>query len=69
MNHVLNLSTLTRFVLRFAVLVALTVAVLASVSVRASREGEPPAAATTTHALETASVINSRRYPLRDAKH
>lgn len=55
-------STLAIFVLRFAALFALTVAVLASVSVRASRE---PAASSPAHeAADTATAINSRRYPL-----
>lgn len=56
-------STIAIFVLRFAALFALTVAVLASVSVSASRD--PDAAGAQTPAPDSASDINSRRYPLR----
>lgn len=56
-------STLAVFVLRFAALLVLTLAVLSSVSVRASRE--PAVAAPAHQPTETAQVINSRRYPLR----
>lgn len=55
-------STLAIFVLRFAALFALTLAVLASVSVRASRD---PVPATPVYDVpDTAQAINSRRYPL-----
>lgn len=61
-------TTLARFALRFAALMALTLAVLASVSVSASREqGEQNAAATIDYSIpDTAEDVNSRRYPLRD---
>lgn len=56
-------STLALFVLRFAALIALTLAVLASVSVRASREPGTDKAATdsTQHAVQP---INPRQYRL-----
>lgn len=56
-------STVAIFILRFAALLALTLAVLASVSVSASRE--PAAAAAQAPASDSATEINSRRYPLR----
>lgn len=59
--------TLARFILRFAALMALTLAVLASVSVSASKFSadrlSAPADAT---AADTAEAMNSRRYPLID---
>ena len=58
-------STLTDFLLRFAALAALTVAVLASVAVRASRDEGPAKANVAPPAVpETAAAINDRRYPL-----
>lgn len=59
-------STLGIFVLRFAALIALTLAVLASVSVSASKgSGSEPA--TVYEAPDSAQVVNSRRYPLRES--
>lgn len=65
-------STVTIFLLRFAALLAVTVAVLLSVSVRASRTPEPAAPVQVEPAADHAQAINSRRYPLRypdDALH
>lgn len=57
--------TLADFVLRFVALAALTVAVLASVSVRASRDETPAAPnAAARYVPDTAEVVNDRRYPL-----
>jgi hypothetical protein len=56
-------STVAIFLLRFAALIAVTLAVLLSVSVRASRE--PLAAPASAAAAEPAETINARRYPLR----
>lgn len=53
------------FVLRFAALIVLTLAVLASVSVRASKGGGTEQASRY-EAEETAQAMNSRRFPLRD---
>lgn len=57
--------TLVEFLFRFAVLAILTIAVLASVAVRASRD-EPTAktAASTQYVPDTAEAVNDRRYPM-----
>lgn len=57
-------TTFTDFVLRFIALIALTVAVLMGVAVRA-RDSQPEADKRATVATrESAADINSRRYPL-----
>lgn len=58
-------KTLVDFLLRFAVLAVLTVAVLASVAVRASRD-EPASKvdAAAQYVPDTAAAINGRRYPM-----
>lgn len=59
-------TTIADFVLRFVALIALTVAVLMGVAVRA-RDSEPArsdSSVSTVAARETAAEINSRRYPL-----
>lgn len=67
MNDRAAVTTLTRFALRFAALAALTLAILASVSVSASRRPAPTVAYDApAHVVpDTASVVNARRYPLR----
>jgi hypothetical protein len=57
--------TIADFVLRFAALLALTLAVLAGVAVRARDRGPArPEAGTQIVKRESATEINSRRYPL-----
>lgn len=57
--------TIVDFVLRFAALIALTVAVLVGVAVRARGVPVPPDAKSSTVAVrESAADVNSRRYPL-----
>jgi NAD/NADP transhydrogenase alpha subunit len=57
--------TIADFVLRFAALLALTVAVLTGVAVRARDQAPAGAQKETSVATrETATDINSRRYPL-----
>jgi hypothetical protein len=57
--------TIADFVLRFAALLALTVAVLAGVAVRArDRDAVRPEAGTQIVKRETATEVDSRRYPL-----
>lgn len=61
------IRTLGQFVLRFAALLALTLAVLASVSVSASKNTNAPSpTAQNPVARDTAQDVNSRRYPLSD---
>ncbi|TDU28130.1 hypothetical protein DFR24_2495 [Panacagrimonas perspica] len=57
--------TLVEFLFRFAALAILTIAVLASVAVRASRD-EPAAepAASKQYVPDTAEAVNDRRYPM-----
>lgn len=58
-------TTVTDFLLRFTALAALTVAVLASVAVRASRD-EPSTKtdAAAREAPDTAGSVNDRRFPI-----
>lgn len=67
MNSRPVLTTFTRFTLRFAALIALTVIVLASASVSESRDGNPAAPDKTANApvQESATVVNSRHDPLQ----
>ena len=58
-------TTVAYFVFRFAALAALTIGVLASVSVRASRDDRPSGSTTSPAPFvpETAETVNARRYP------
>ncbi len=58
-------TTVAYFLFRFAALAALTIGVLASVSVRASRDDGPSGRATspTPFVPDSAETVNGRRYP------
>lgn len=67
MNSRPVLTTFTRFTLRFAALIALTLIVLASVSVGETRSSDPAARGQSVNdsSSESATAVNSRRYPLQ----